>query len=807
MLNQLNVKIKILAIFSFFFTLCSNTFALEPIYLQILINGEKKGDYLLYIDKDVFYIKISDLKIIGIKQVIGTTIKIQEEEFVSLNDMKGIENIKFDEISTSLLLEISPYLLEKNIIDFSSKRSVKVVYPEREKSIFLNYRLDYTGRDSFSYKSFNLANELGINFNNLLFLTETRYEKNNYQSNFIRLQTSIYKDDRKNMTRLILGDFITPSDAFSGGINIGGISYSKNFKLDPYFVYRPTLSLKGAVKNKSTLEVYLDGVPIRRESISPGEFELKDIYYYHGQRELEIVIKDSFGRIEREIYPFYFTDTLLKKGISEFSYNLGFVRKNYGSKSNEYESLILNLYHKYGYNDRINIGLSSEFYEKSFFISPDISYFKPNFGVISFKGYLNKNKESNGINYALLTNYNFQKKNINYGLNFRYITKDFKTSSYDNKSSQKNYEIQGKIGYFSQYYGSFNVDLIHRKLLNNLDENELLFGYSKSLFTNTSIYLNLRKGISGTNLLEAFLGLSYHFDKKSSISFIHRESDSFDSDKLQLTKNAPLGEGYGYRIGIENLRGQGRNVNQISPFYEYRTSHNIFTADINFQEEQGKTTDSLSFSVAGAVLLLNGKIGFTRPVNDSFALIKADKISNLPIYFNNEEIAKTNKEGIAFIPTLNSYSDNILEIPAKKIPLQYSLLKDKIVISPSYRYGTCINFPIKKVYRYEGVIKIFDGNEVKPLSFKEIHFKKLEDKLEVEQINSCNSPIGDIKDKIAGTFFTSVDGDFYLENITPGRYILTFNLDNKNYNYEIEFPDGDSVLLNLGEIIIKKMMD
>lgn len=780
-------------------------FALEPIYLEIIINGDKKGAFLFYIDDHNFYLKKSDLISIGIKNFEGPSKIIDGNEYILVNEINGLQNLKFDESTMSLILELSPYLLDKNIIDFYPTKKKGVYYPEAENSVFLNYRFDVIGKDNFETKSFFLTNELGINFNNFLLLNETLYEKDNNKDNFIRLQSSFFKDNRDKMTRLIIGDFITPSDAFSGGQFLGGISYSKQFKLDPYFIYRPTLTIEGAVKNKSELEVYLDGVLLRKEHLNPGEFNLKDIYYYSGQREIEIIIKDTYGRVEREIYPFYFTDIILKKDVSDYSYNLGFLRKNYGSKSNKYDIPVLNFYHRYGYNDKFTLGLSSEICEKTFFISPDISYFKANFGVLNLKGYLNKNKESDRFEYAYLTNYNYTKKQISYGLSIRHLTEDFKTLSYDNTKQKINYEIKGTFGYYSNQYGSYTIDLLHKKIFKSNNENEFLFSYSKSLLNQLSIYLNLRKGLSGTNVLEAFFGINYYFDKKVSLSYFHSKTNKIDSDRLQVSKNSPIGEGVGYRIALENIRSEGNNVTQISPYIEYKTPYNIFIADISFEDYKGQIKDYVNLSASGAILYIAGHVGFTRPVNDSFAMIKADNLNNIPIYFNNEEVAETNKEGIAFIPNINSYSENIIEIPAKKVSLQYSLLKDKVIVSPPYRYGTCLNLPIKKVYRYEGYLKISKDGAIKSVSFKEFQLKKLEriKKEKEKEKEICKSPLGQIKEIEEGTFFTSIDGEFYLENVLPGKYLINFVFEGKEYENEFELPDSESILINLGEIIIE----
>ena len=168
------------------------------------------------------------------------------------------------------------------------------------------------------------------------------------------LSTGLYMDDRQNLNRLILGDFITPASPTTFGNNMLGISYFRNFRIDPYFIYRPTFDIKTLIPYRSELEVYLDGTLIRKETVPPGQLNLEDIYYYGGRRDIRIVIRDPFGRVQEVSYPLYFTDLMLKEGIREFNYSVGFLRE--GFTNNRYTHLALFAFERYGYSDYLNLG-------------------------------------------------------------------------------------------------------------------------------------------------------------------------------------------------------------------------------------------------------------------------------------------------------------------------------------------------------------------------------------------------------------------------------------------------------------------
>ena len=71
---------------------------------------------------------------------------------------------------------------------------------------------------------------------------------------------------------------------------------------------------------------------------------------------MTVVIKDPFGREQRIVYPFYFAETLLEKGLHEYSYNVGFLRRKFGEESDRYGPIAFSAFHNYGLSDRVTLG-------------------------------------------------------------------------------------------------------------------------------------------------------------------------------------------------------------------------------------------------------------------------------------------------------------------------------------------------------------------------------------------------------------------------------------------------------------------
>ena len=82
--------------------------------------------------------------------------------------------------------------------------------------------------------------------------------------------SNITYDRREDLKRIVFGDFFASSGELGSTLNMGGISFSKNYKIDPYFIKYPEIGFSGLASLPSELEVYRDGVLIRKERILTG---------------------------------------------------------------------------------------------------------------------------------------------------------------------------------------------------------------------------------------------------------------------------------------------------------------------------------------------------------------------------------------------------------------------------------------------------------------------------------------------------------------------------------------------------------
>lgn len=755
----------------------------EQIIVNIKLNSENKGDIIVYLtpDKD-FLIGIDELKEIGFVDPKGAMSVILQKPYISLRSMAGV-SFSFDESKLSVDITANPELLAKKVLDFKSQRPPRVYYP-RDNSAFLNYGVSQTsGFNNSDSQALNVTNELGFRLHDILFLTESTYTQTNLEDKFVRLQTSAIYDFRNDMRRLVAGDFFASSGDLGGGVNLGGLSYSKLYSIDPYFVKQPLFNFSGQTSLPSEADIYVDGILVRREKLSPGGFELQNIQYYGGYRNVDVVIRDAFGREQRIQNPFFFNDILLKQGLNEYSYNVGFLRNNYGLESNDYGDPAFSFFHRYGLTDKLTVGFRGEGSTGNLFnFGPTVSFLEKNIGIFTASISQGVGKYS-GL--AGLFSHTYQSKWVSTQFYIQGNSRDYRTLAYDVNVTTDipKYQVSAGIGYSSREFGSLWFNYAQMNKYVGIDTETYGATYQRQIMDKLQVSLSYTH--SNQNQYGDVFGIRFTWypGQDVTVALAHERSDKADVTSLQIQKNAPVGEGYGYRLTAQQSNSPDSNQSYVNPFVQINGKYGIYTAEYRGQYDNSTgNTETYQVSASGGIVFVGGTVGLTRPVYDSFGLVKVADLKGIEVSQNNQVIGKTDSAGKVFVPTMNSFSDNFISINDKNLPMNYTAHYVNREVSPPFRSGSVIPFEIAKIQGITGTLHVKTKGAVAPVEFEEIRIT----------VNGRPSsfPIGK-------------GGEFYMENIPPGRYSVTSKYMEKTFSFDIIIPRNDETIIDLGKFIVE----
>ena len=752
--------------------------AIEQIIINVVLNSVEKGDHFVYLTANGDYLLgKNDLSDIGFKEPAGKISEISGKEFLSLRSMEGV-SFSFNERKISLEIMAEPGLLREKVVDLKPARRTDVYYP-KDMSVFLNYGLNYYGNPWPDYRYFSGTTQLGARAGDFLLLNDSTYTSDENGRRFVRLMTDVIHESRLNMNRIVIGDTYAASGYLGSTINMGGLSFSRNFKIDPYFIKQPVVDYTGFATLPSEVKVSIDGSQVRSEKVSPGRFDLKNILAFSGVHDLNITIKDAFGREETLSYPFYSSDILLRKGIHEFSYNAGFIRDEYGIKSNSYGRFACSFFHHYGFTDAFTAGVRGEGERDFISGGPQMSFLLGNYGITRISASASAGKNSrNG--YAGSLGYTYRKNNISLRFLLNSYTKRYSTLAASISERGTRYELGAGAGYSIGRLGSISLDFGMIKKYAGNDREDYTINYSRDILKNLNMYLTASHSREDASDTRFTLGLTYSLWKETLLTLRANANRDGDSQTLQIQKSAPSGEGYGYRASISRTNTTEGEIRSINPFAQYNGPYGIYSAEFtgNYTADSGRY-ESVNLNASGSIACVGGTISPGRPISDSFGLVKVENLKNVAVYLNNNYLGRTNGSGVFLIPSMNSYNDNLVTINDRDIPVEYSLEKISRYISPPFRSGTFLPFNAIKIQAFTGRIEKITGGLATPLEMKDGTIMVNGGKID---------------------FFTGRSGEFYLENIPPGRYRGTLRDGKKSVAFTILIPRSDDPIVNIGGI-------
>jgi outer membrane usher protein FimD/PapC len=765
------------------------------------VNNVVKGDFIAYLTAEAdFLIRPVELAELGLLHTRGKSVRVGGEEHVSLRSIAGID-IRFDENTLTLSLQVPASMLEAQSLNFGAALPTTPIW-RRAPGGFLNYRLGYAQSEGLP-ASWNATTELGVNIGELLLLDNHTFNTPSDQARSVRLQTQLVFDQPDDMRRWIAGDSFASSGELGSSLNLGGIGVSKLYQINPYFIRTPLASYAGSAAQSSTVDIYVDGVRVRSEQVAPGNFNLQNLSGYSatGLRNVEVVVRDPFGREQRIGFPFFFTDQLLAEGLSEYSYNAGQMRKNFGQKSADYGAFAVSAFHRYGVTDALTVGLGGDATREHINIGPRLTFNTVAAGVISAiasfshdRGIGSLSRSGNAVSLA----HTFQSGAFSSQVLLRRYSEDYSVIGITPLQPPK---LQGAA---SVSYGSSNAGTaslaydVHTSYGGIGDQRTTTLGYSKTLLGNFSLVINVSRNQQTNVGYGAFIGLSYYPANGIGVTGSHQRSrggnnngnngannggnnDGNSTDQLKVSKAPPIGEGLGYRVFAERSVTSGVASHSVSPFVQYNARAAIVTAEsTSFNSAGGSNVGFRQVSVAGAMAVLDNGVYFSRPIDDSYAVARVEPpLAGLRVTKSSADIGVTGVGGDVFIPGLGSYQVNDVGIKGKDLPLDY--IADHLAqrVRPAYRSGAVVVFPITRIRAVTGSIKLRDGDKVSAIE---------------NAVITLNGAVGKI------SLATIRNGDFYLENLAPGSYAAQPQIGKRTCRLTFTVADSREIVANLGDI-------
>lgn len=499
-----------------------------------------------------------------------------------------------------------------------------------------------------------------------------------------RLDTTWRWDDPDNMRTLRIGDTFTRGTDWSGAVRFGGLQWGTNFAIRPGFVTLPLLTLGGEAGLPSTVDLYInDALRLRRE-VPPGPFSIDEIPVVTGRGEARLVVRDILGR-EQVITQDYFSSTrLLRKGLHDYSYELGFVRENYGRESNDYGRAVAATTHRYGVSDRFTAEFHGQFLADQQTVGLGGAWLPPLGGVLHAAAATSRRDDASG--HLLSVGYRNSGRVLSFGIDSQFASEDFVRLGMSGEPlPSQQHRAFASIGGFGA--GSLSLSYTKQDHRTRDDVEFVTARYSRRLGRYGRLGLSaLYFPEDGETRLGAHFSMPLGAPRTSAGVSASSRSGGGDA-ALQVQRSLPAGRGYGYR-----LRAGAGDRNQLQGSVAYQNDYGTY--QLEGSHTDGRT--GVRANLGGGLAALGGGVFPTRRINDSFAVVQVPGFADVRVYAENQEVARTDRHGNALVPRLRSYERNRIRIEQADLPLGINIGRLEREISPYYRSGVVVDFPVER---------------------------------------------------------------------------------------------------------------
>ncbi|HJT98928.1 MAG TPA: fimbria/pilus outer membrane usher protein [Rhodanobacteraceae bacterium] len=706
----------------------------ETLYLEVVINGNETHK-LASVSRSAghFHVGAETLRRLGFR-LPG------ESGSVDLDTMRGV-TYRYDESRQRLEITAADELLDldRNVLNAPETAPPR---PSASNGLLLNYDV-YGTRDDESNSGLSAFSELRA-FGNWGVLANTWLARlsdspgSDAHADTARLDTTWTRSFVDSTSVLRVGDSITGSLPWSRATRFGGIQLQRDFGLQPDLITFPIPQFLGQAAVPSTVELYVNGLRRYSGETPAGPFQLGAIPIVNGAGEAQVVVTDALGRQTTYDFPFYTTSELLRSGLDDYSLELGFVRRNYGTASFDYagDPTASGVYRR-GMNDWLTLETHAEAIS-GLANGGAGGVVQIGDGGVLTGSYAQSSGHGRDGHQAEL-GYSWRNTWLNFALDRTQSFGDYRdvASLYGPPPARRT--DRALLGVTYAPVGSFGANYVE---LTYPDQPRSRFAsafYFRSFGSRFALSVSLNQNLDDHDDRSAFVGLSMSFGdgKSASLSAQHDSHGNFGA--VDVSKPISPDGGYGWHVRAQD--GAGLSGGQAE--FGYRGDR-VQTL-VGGQTQDGNT---LGYGeLTGALVFMDSHLFAARRIDDAFAVV-ATGTPDVPVMLENRVIGNTDANGDLLITPLNAYQRNRVAIDPMRLPADARIDRVDDEVVPSDRAGVLVNFRIAPVEAASVVLHDADGHPLPVGSLVELN-----------------------GDASAGAL-VGYDGTVYLEGVKPRNALL-----------------------------------
>jgi outer membrane usher protein len=548
------------------------------------------------------------------------------------------------------------------------------------------------------------------------------------QHQYVRFDTYWSYSDPDTLETWQAGDLISSSLSWSRSLRMGGVQWRRSFDLRPDLLTYPVATLNGAAVVPSAVSVYINGVRQAEMAVPAGPFVVNQVAGINGASQATLVTRDAAGRAISTTLPLYVDTRMLAAGLSDYSVELGALRRNYGRDSFAYaRTPAASAALRYGVSERLTLEAHGEAGRGLLNGGGAALWALGRAGVLSasLAGSTGRRTDVQGVlgppddrgNVSIGTVYSASGRGGQASLGYQYLSRGFSIDAQRFRASNGYSDLgtaSGSLTPLASDRLTLNLTLPRGQSLGAsyvamrapLSANARIVAASYSAPLGLGLYLSASafRDINDPKTRGMFFSLSMSFGDRIAVNASRSRQSGVPTRTLAVARAADYGGGLGWSL----FQTDSGNAPLRQAHLQYLSGHGQLS--VFAQDNDGQRRGALD--LAGALVLMDGSLQATRQVGAGFALVSTDGVAGVPVLQGNRAIGKTDRGGYLLVPNLSPYLSNPLAIDTSALPLDARIATTALAVVPARLSGVLARFPVEKYAAASVVLHTPDGKPV-----------------------------------------------------------------------------------------------
>jgi outer membrane usher protein len=695
--------------------------------LEVVINGQptgKIGQFVIRAGQP--FARPQDLRGFGIR--VPST-PGDDQSLVGLNDLGGMA-VRIDQPGQTIFIDATDERLLPNILGERSAPEAFTI--ESGTGATLNYDLVGTavsGHESVSgVADLRAFSRLGVISSDVLFHTNSGFDRHgNGGFEAIRLDTTYVHSDPRSLRRYRAGDFISGSLPWTRPVRMGGAQINLDFSMRPDLITFPVPSISGSAAVPSTVDVLVNGSTVRSGSVAPGPFEVPQVPVISGAGTVTTTVTDALGRQVTTELPFYASPTLLAPKLQTYSAEIGLVRRDWGTESNDYGALAGAITYRRGLSSHLTFEGHAEYTEGLLMggVGGNLNLGNVALARLAVAG----SSRSGRTGGQLAAGLERTTPHYHLGIAAIFASHDFADIAALNDDPIPTRQLSANAGIYLARIGSLGIaftEVKRESAIRNHDvagdalavDSRSFFPQHSKLLTASysrpvgfgSFYATAFRDFSHDNRTTALVGLTIPLGSRTSANISAQATEGSRSGQVEVSRTAIVPGDWGFRFFAAGAQHHS-NIESHEQFFSdhefgqvtYKANFGEFTA--GFDRTDGQTI--FQGQASGAVSFIDGALFASNRIDDSFAVVDTGGMPGIRVRQENRDVGRTDSRGRFLVPDLRSFEVNQLSIEPLDAPITADVPLTEREVRPQDRSGVVVWLPV--INKRSALVRLVDA--------------------------------------------------------------------------------------------------